>query len=236
MTVSSATDRPQIRLAGQAAAATGPLNMDAMYLMHHAFRRDFARLTAASRNVPLTDSRRLAGLRGHLEYVLHSLHQHHSGEDEVIWPELRRRAPREHAVIDAMEAEHGGLDAAITAARDTFGALVAAPTEAARSVAADAVEAVGAAVDAHMAHEELDAIPLMHRVFTPAEFDALEARLRDAHSSFRALATLVPWMADDVPDDVLRRAWADQPTILWFLYRRVWRPRYQRRVKTLFTA
>jgi len=234
MTATTSALRPQIRLAGQAAAAPGPLNMDTMYLMHHAFRRDFARLAAATRSVAPSDVRRLTGLRDHLDYVLHSLHQHHTGEDEVIWPEMRRRAPREYAVLDAMEAEHGALDAAISTARTAFAALVATPGETTRAAAADAVDALAAAVSGHMAHEELEAIPLMHRVFSHDEFAAIEAQLRDAHSSFKTLAALVPWMADEVPDAVLRQVWAGQPKILWFLYRRVWRPRYERRAAVLF--
>ncbi|SHM93467.1 hemerythrin domain-containing protein [Cryptosporangium aurantiacum] len=234
MTAVTTDNRPQIRLAGQSAAAPGPLNMDTMYLMHHALRRDFSRLVAATRAVTLTDSRRLTGLHGHLEYVLHALHQHHSGEDELIWPEMRRRAPQEHPLLDAMEAEHGGLDSAIDAARATYAALVASPTEENRGAAVAAVATLGSAVDAHMTHEETAAIPLMHRVFSHDDFEAIEVQLRSAHSSFKELGALVPWMADGVPDAILQQVWADQPKILWFLYRRIWGPRYARRVAPLF--
>ncbi|GAA3392000.1 hemerythrin domain-containing protein [Cryptosporangium minutisporangium] len=234
MTAVTTAHRPQIRLPGQSAAAPGPLNMGTMYLMHHALRRDFARLRTATHAVPLTDTRRLTGLHGHLEYVLHALHQHHSGEDAMIWPEMRRRAPQEHVLLDAMEAEHGGLDSAIEAARAAYSALVATPTEANRSAAVSAVDAVGSAVDAHMTHEETAAIPLMHRVFTYEDFEAIGAKLQKEHSSFKDLSTLVPWMADAVPDAVLQQVWADQPKVMWFLFRRIWRPRYARRVASLF--
>src|SRR4051812_6343258 len=148
MTSNTRTDRPQTRWTGQAAAAPGPLNMDGMYLMHHALRRDFARLAAAFRTVSLSDRKRLAGLRKHVAFLLHELHLHHTGEDELIYPALRRIAPDEHVLLDAMAAEHGGMDAAVEAAEAAADALVAAPTEATRATAVRAIDEVADAVGA----------------------------------------------------------------------------------------
>ena len=39
----------QLRLPGQAAAPEGPVDMQTMYLMHHAFRRDLDSFAAAVR-------------------------------------------------------------------------------------------------------------------------------------------------------------------------------------------
>ena len=55
-TTDRATWPAQVRLPGQTAAHPGPADMTMMYVMHHAFRRDLAVLSAAASVTPATYS------------------------------------------------------------------------------------------------------------------------------------------------------------------------------------
>ena len=57
MTVDPTTWPRQLRLPGQAAAPEGPLDMQMMYLMHHAFRRDLDAFADAVKGTPVRDRR-----------------------------------------------------------------------------------------------------------------------------------------------------------------------------------
>src|SRR5204862_4798433 len=71
----------QIRLAGQTAAPEGPVDMFMMYVMHHAFRRDLAKLTEAAQCTPVDDRVAWRLLQQRWEVFAEALHGHHTGED-----------------------------------------------------------------------------------------------------------------------------------------------------------
>jgi len=118
----------QATFPGQAAAPPGQIDLMAMYLMHHAFRRDLRRFAAAAAETPIEDRdtwRSLATRWGQFSRVLH---HHHSGEDEVLWPLLLARvdaagdsAGRE--TLEAMEAEHSEIDPLLSGCKDGFDQL-----------------------------------------------------------------------------------------------------------------
>jgi hypothetical protein len=96
-------------------------DMTMMYAVHDALRRELdriARVTARTDDDPKHVLRTAAGWGMFKSY----LHVHHTTEDELFWPPLRKSPPEDShatALLDAMEAEHGAIDpflAAIDAA------------------------------------------------------------------------------------------------------------------------
>ena len=87
----------QVRLPGQTAAHAGPVDMTMMYVMHHAFRRDLAVLSAAAAVTPATDRRAWVALADRWALFAQALHLHHSGEDRGLWPRLLAVATPEEA-------------------------------------------------------------------------------------------------------------------------------------------
>ena len=63
----------------------------------------FAALIAA---VPDGDTRRARRLAAHLRWYRLGLHNHHQGEDELIWPLLLARVDLQADVVRRMEAQH----------------------------------------------------------------------------------------------------------------------------------
>src|SRR4051812_45925566 len=103
--------------------------------IHGAIRRDLARLAQAvgvlaDPNVSAAD--RAAGAAGLASYwtcFAQQLHHHHVIEDREIWPYLRGAlGARSGQVLDAMEAEHGAIDAAQASAQKAVDVLRGDPT------------------------------------------------------------------------------------------------------------
>ena len=96
----------QIHLPGQTAAPEGPVDMFMMYVMHHAFRRDLAKLTEAAQHTPAGDRVAWRLLQQRWGVFAEALHGHHSGEDAGLWPLLLDRGSEEDCeTLEAMEAD-----------------------------------------------------------------------------------------------------------------------------------
>ena len=124
----------QLRLPGQAAAPEGPIDMQTMYLMHHAFRRDLDHFVRAVRATPLGDRATWQALSARWDRFADVLHHHHEVEDASIWPVLVERARTSGNADDertllAMEAEHDAIDPALDAVRAAFAKLLEHPCD-----------------------------------------------------------------------------------------------------------
>jgi hemerythrin-like domain-containing protein len=147
----------------------------AMYVIHTMFRREFGLLPTLIGTVPLEDGHRVQAVADHIELMCSLLHLHHSAEDEVLWPLLLARAPREidpvvhlaeghHRAIDDLLTEVGKrLDAWRDGAAGVDGAALALTL---RRLAVTAFE--------HMDLEERLVLPLVERHIFAAEWEAME--------------------------------------------------------------
>jgi hypothetical protein len=145
-----------------------------MYLVHTMFRREFARLPALVRGVPVGDERRAELIADHIELMGKTLYAHHHSEDEHLWPKLLERCPEEIApVVHIMEDQHSDIEHA--------GAETLAATLPWRGTAAgDTGEVLATALDAllrvlnqHMALEEEHVLPVIERYITVAEWQRM---------------------------------------------------------------
>jgi hypothetical protein len=233
MTTTPTPARPQLDLAGQAHSAPGPLNMNGMYLMHHGLRRDMGRFLEAIGDLDLADRRLAAALADHFEYVMKLLHVHHTGEDTHLWPLMHRLSPGDGEVLDAMEAEHGLIDEAITASKAGFQRLRETPDEEARQALLVQLRELADRLGQHLAHEETECIPRMMSVIPPADWAALEKKFERSYR-MREIPKLYAWCLDSVPDKDVDLAAQDVPAALVFLYKRWWKPSYDRRMRGIW--
>lgn len=222
---SHSTPRAQITLAGQTATPPGPLDMSAMYLMHHAFRRDLDAFVAAVNATPVEDRACWAALAGRWAVFAEFLHHHHSGEDAGLWPALLARVGADdRRTLVAMEAEHAQIDPLLAACDAGFRALAEHPDHDVRAALAVRLVAGRERLAEHLRHEESEAIPLLQRHLTSQEWDALQTEHFRATLPWRRLRVLVPWALEGVPADVRRHLFAGPGggphRILWQLTRR----------------
>lgn len=218
----------QLRLPGQTAAHPGPVDMTMMYVMHHAFRRDLAAFAAAAAATPVTDREAWRALDARWKVFGFALHHHHSGEDAGLWPLMAARATdAERTVLDAMEAEHAEIDPILEACGAGFARLAATADEDARAALAVRLVAARERLGHHLRHEETDAIPILQRVLTDADWQALEEEHFKAGISPTQIRTLVPWVLEGLPDAVRRDLFARpgglMHRLLWVLTRRAHR-------------
>jgi hemerythrin-like domain-containing protein len=221
----------QLRLPGQAAAPDGPIDMQTMYLMHHAFRRDLDLFAEAVRNTPVEDRDTWRLLAARWELFAEVLHKHHTAEDDLIWPVVVRLGePDDVAVLEAMEAEHEEIDPLLESCAAGFRRLARHGEEDTRAALAVRVCAARESLRRHLAHEETDAIAIIQRLVSAGRWEAIEKEIaRDASLTYAT--RVVPWAAHDVPRETLERLFADVETpfkVIWRFTRRGFARREER--------
>ncbi len=141
-----------------------------MLVVHTALLRELRLAPDLVRRAAGADARRARTVADHLELVLHLVHEHHAGEDRLLWPLVRRRVPTTEA-LDRADAQH----AAITGAVDRVTAAIppwrADPTSTGPLVAE--LERLHALLVEHLDDEERHLLPLAAACLTPAEWGAV---------------------------------------------------------------
>jgi hemerythrin-like domain-containing protein len=196
----------------------GEVDFTMMYVAHDAFTRDLRRMAKASERVQSISP---AVLTGWATFA-RQLHIHHTAEDEALWPPLRAKVstPEEAVVLEEMEIEHSHIEPLLGRIAESLGSHDTVTL-------LNAVQALEAALTAHMRHEEDDALPLIAKHLGPGGWKAFGGYFRKT-LGLRGGAEFFPWLLDEAPEvtrsHVLRRF----PPPVRLLYRRVWAPRYDR--------
>ncbi len=201
----------QLFLPGQAAAPDGPVDMQMMYVMHHAFRRDLAKFASAAQHTPV--------------------------EDRATWRLLESRvgrsSPTSCTTTTRARTPGSGRGCSSTARRPTARrwrrwrpstrrstrrwprapraspAWRATPTTTPGRRSRCAWSRRGSSLARHLAHEETDAMAILQRLMTPEEWAALDEEFFKQDLEFRRVVALVPWAAYGLPREVLDRVFAD---------------------------
>jgi iron-sulfur cluster repair protein YtfE (RIC family) len=206
---------------------TNHLDLTLMVAFHDAFRRDLGHLahTTSRHHAQLDEPARRTAVRTGWELFKTQLHMHHTGEDTDLWPRMRAHLagrPDDLALLQAMEDEHGRIDPLLDA---VDGALADRDHDHQRL--ADTVDALASELSGHLAHEERDALPLLDRSLTQAEWRAFVADQR-RKNGIRGAAQFFPWLLDGASAQQAQAVLAGLPAPLRVVYRRIWQPRYAR--------
>ena len=214
----------QLWLPGQAAAPDGPVDLHAMFVMHHAFRRDLTAFVAAAEATPAADRDTWRRLQRRWEVFATVLHHHHSGEDAGLWPLLLERSDEAgRATLEAMEAEHAEIDPLLTGCAAGFSRMARAADDDARRALAVRLVATRERLAHHLEHEETEALVLVQQHLTGQEWRDLEEEHFRSDLSPKDLFTLVSWAAHGLRDQQRREVLARTGlpfVVLWRLGRR----------------
>ncbi len=147
-------------------------------VLHQAVRREFRMLADLAGWAPADDAARTADLTGHADLLSRVLLQHHATERELLWPALFRSLPaREQEtardVIGYWTSRAALLDHMLRDLSTVARQWAVAGTLPARIAFARACAKVADTVDAHLAAEERDLLPLLSRYLPNSEWTAV---------------------------------------------------------------
>jgi hemerythrin-like domain-containing protein len=141
-----------------------------MLIIHNMFRREFALMPGLVGAVVAGAHDRAQIIGDHVQAVTDLLHQHHTHEDENIWPLLLDRCTRAARLVGLMQGQHQQVatllhqvDAALSIWRD-------AVTVESREALADVLERLIPALKEHLSAEEDRVVPLLAQYITVAEW------------------------------------------------------------------
>ncbi|MEV6414495.1 nitroreductase/quinone reductase family protein [Kribbella sp. NPDC051718] len=133
--------------------------VEEMAVIHRIFRRGFPQVAGLVRRTPPTATARAEAIAAHLDFLLNGLHNHHSGEDENIWPRLLERAAPQAELIDRMEKQHQVVAERSSRVRAALESWRAAPVNGDELAAA--LDDFTQALVEHLDDEEANVVPLM---------------------------------------------------------------------------
>lgn len=194
-----------------------PADVAFMRAMHAALRRDLSRLREVAGQLDGAASTPATVLAGWEEFRS-QLENHHSAEDENLWPVLRPKLsdPGDLASVDAMVQEHGHIPpalAAVDAALRGGGDLPAA------------AQRLSTGVLDHLAHEEGDVLPLLEQHLTHAQWRAFLHQERDRRKP-RERPEFLVWVLDGASEQDTATILAEMPRPVGLVYRRFLKSRY----------
>jgi hemerythrin-like domain-containing protein len=172
------------------AATTAPPDTSEMVFVHNCFRQQFGALPDLVRAVPDSDTARASVIVGFLAELTTSLHHHHEAEDELMWPLLLEGAPMDSELILRMEEQHERIGELYQRAAENAAAFVATADAPGREELADILTELIGALAEHLHDEEVHILPLVERVMTVEQWNALGERGRSGIPKDRQLVFL----------------------------------------------
>lgn len=172
----------------------GPADTRGMGIVHSALRRDLERTRMVLSTAPYPDAERRRGLAAHVEWMMHFLHIHHTGEDVGLWPLIREKNPAAAALLDQMDADHRQIAPAITALEDAARAY-RDDADAREPLLAALVELSDVLLP-HLRREELEMMPVVSATITTAEYQEVEHEHFVKPKSFLELGAEGHWIID----------------------------------------
>jgi deazaflavin-dependent oxidoreductase (nitroreductase family) len=196
-----------------------------MAVIHRIFRRGFPQITRLVLRTPPTAVARAEAIAAHLDFLLNGLHNHHSGEDEHIWPRLLERAAPQAELIDRMEKQHEALAERSARVRTALAAWRVAPVHS--EVLATALDEFTHALVEHLDDEEANVVPLIRAHISADEWRTL------GQETFEKFTNPEKLIATGVLEEVAtpaEAAWftGELPLPIKLMWRLLGRRRYRR--------
>jgi hemerythrin HHE cation binding domain-containing protein len=183
------------------------LDLSGMFAIHDAFRRDLELVAQVDR--------RTAGW----DVFERMLRAHHAIEDDLLWPVVRGAVAGRSddlALLDQMVAEHAELEPLLAMLDDAFDH---------GTVTQDARSKLDTLVRKHLEHEETDALPLIDRSLTQAQWNDFNRAAAERIGP--DLHVYLPWLLDGTDRHAEQRAVDLLPPPLREAYQHEWRPAWR---------
>lgn len=161
-----------------------------MVFVHNAFRQQFGAMPGLIRGVADGDRDRASVVVGFFTEMTRSLHHHHEAEDDLMWPLLLQRAPMDSALILRMEEQHERIAELYRCAERSAVTFAERADPVSREQWAANLDELIDALTEHLHDEEVEVLPLVEKVLTVPEWEALGERGRAGIPKDRLLVFL----------------------------------------------
>jgi len=186
-----------------------PIDTHDMILIHRVIRREIGQLPQMLRGAA-NDPTRARLIGAHAAEMLDFLHVHHSGEDELLYPLLRKRVEFDRELIDRMEAQHAEVSDAIDEVRAGLPHWsTTADADVAEQLAAR-IETMLPVLHEHLHEEEEQILPIVAMNISQEEWDALGKHGFGAVPGKRRLV-LLGYIIEETNDTERRRFMVNVP-------------------------
>lgn len=203
-----------------------------MVVIHRLFRREFARMPQLVRAVEPGDLGRANRVAGFIDEFVAALHHHHSGEDELLWPRLTDRSSMDGELVRRMSEQHVALGKLLEEAELRVPKWRRYAGADARDELAGLLDQISTQLDAHLAQEEAEILPVVREHITTGEWDELGERGFAAIPPKRRLVFL-GYILQDTSESERHAMLSRVPPPARLLYRAVGQRKYRREIGQL---
>lgn len=174
----------------------GPADTRMMNIVHDALRRDLDRLRVALSTEPYPHGARRTALADHVDWLMHFLHSHHSGEDTGLYPMVRSRGASGD-LLDEMDTDHRRIEPAMTALESATAAWRTGGDDERRALLA-ALDDLNSVLRPHLEREETEAMPLVSSTITRREWQEWSHTYNVKPKKLPELGQEGHWLLDDL--------------------------------------
>ena len=154
-------------------STTQPIDVHDMAIVHRTFRNAYEESAKLVRAAPSPSPGRVTFLADHIDFAIAMLHNHHEGEDELLYPKLIERVPEQAAMTEQVDHEHQLIKTALDATSAVCATWRQRPSAETGEALAAALDHLNAVVQPHLDDEENKVVPLAAVTFTQQEWDAI---------------------------------------------------------------
>jgi hemerythrin-like domain-containing protein len=199
-----------------------------MVMIHGLFRLIFGDAPALVAAVPDGNAERVAIIGEHVLSLSDNLHNHHHGEDMMLWDQLEARNPACAAHVDQMRAHHAAMGVELQKLNDGVAEWKSDPSAKKRDAVKNTLVAINALLDEHLGAEEKKILPVASMTFSQQEWNKLGEHGRASVAKdfrFIQLGFILESMAE--PE---RAAWAKSnlPAPIRALYALIGKRQYEK--------
>jgi hemerythrin-like domain-containing protein len=149
-----------------------------LFVIHNLFRKLFTDAKPLVEGVQDGDTARASIVSDHIAEVADGLHNHHTGEDVLLWDRLEQRAPSCIPHVEQMKDQHARIAEQVNVLVDALPAWRASGSTVDRGTVLAALAPLTTALVAHLGQEEEQIVPVASTALSQAEWNELGDRGR----------------------------------------------------------
>ncbi|MEU7747955.1 hemerythrin domain-containing protein [Nonomuraea sp. NPDC049158] len=201
-----------------------------MEIVHRVLRRESRLLMELVAAVAPGDTARAKVIADHLSVYRMGLHNHHEGEDELLWPPLLSRVDLEADIVLRMEAQHQRIAATLTRLDTTVPVWEATAGADERDTLVAALAEHRAVLLEHLDDEEATLLPLAAKHITVQEWASLDDHMV-RNTPKPILLTLFGAVLEEANPAERALVLSGLPAPVRLIWHVIGRPRYARHIR-----